>query len=67
MVKAAEVVRAGLPASASLTVKLAVPTAVGVPLMTPLVLLSVRPAGSAPCVIDQVYGVMPPVAEKLVV
>ncbi len=53
MVKAAVAVRAGEPESVSVTVKLVVPTELGVPLMTPL-LDSVSPAGKAPCVSDQV-------------
>ena len=37
------------------------PTAAGVPEITPLE-LSDSPAGNAPVTIDQVYGVVPPVA-----
>ena len=54
----------GLPASLTWAVKLTVPVAVGVPVMAPLVELSVRPAGRDPLVIDQVYGVVPPLAVK---
>jgi hypothetical protein len=50
-----------------MTVKLAVPAAVELPLIAPLVLLSARPVGSAPCEIVQVYGVIPPVAASVVV
>ena len=53
-VKAAEAVRAGLPESVSLTVKLAVPAEVGVPVMAPVVLQRARPVGRAPWEIDQV-------------
>jgi hypothetical protein len=41
-----------VPLSAACTVKLAVPTAVGVPLNTPLPLDRLSPAGSAPAVTD---------------
>jgi hypothetical protein len=53
-------------ASVACTVKLLVATAVGVPVMAPVVALSARPAGSAPLVTDQVYGVLPPVAASVV-
>jgi hypothetical protein len=52
----------GLDESATLKVRLAVPAAVGVPEMVPLAGAKLRPAGSVPLVIDQVYGVVPPVA-----
>ncbi len=42
-----------------------VPTAVGVPEMVPEG-LRVKPGGSEPSIIDQVYGGMPPVAFKVV-
>ena len=38
----------GLPESVNMTVKLKTPVAVGVPEMTPVLLLSVRPVGSEP-------------------
>ena len=44
-----------------MNVKLAVPMAVGVPEMVP-VLANARPAGRVPLVMDQVYGAVPPVA-----
>jgi hypothetical protein len=52
-----------VPAFASLTctVKLEVPAVVGVPVIAPAV-LRLNPAGRAPTVVDQVYGVVPPVA-----
>lgn len=50
---------AGLPASVTLTVTVALPATVGVPLTVQPV--RPRPAGSAP-VIEQVYGVVPPLA-----
>jgi len=43
-----------LLASATCTVKLAVPLAVGVPLMAPVLPFSNIPAGSDPTVMDQV-------------
>ena len=48
--------------SATCTVKLAAPAVVGVPLIVPVVELSARPAGRAPPVTDQLYGLVPPVA-----
>ena len=39
------------------------PDAVGVPLITPVVLFNVRPAGNIPVVIDQTYGIVPPIAD----
>jgi hypothetical protein len=44
----------GLPASVTATVNVAVPVAVGVPEIRPVVALRVTPAGSAPPVMDQV-------------
>ena len=46
-------------ASEAVTVKLTSPLTVGVPLIVPLVGVSVRPAGSAPCVMAKVIGAMP--------
>ena len=60
--KLADLVRAGLSASATVTVKLNVPVAVGVPEITPEVVARVSPEGRAPDVIDQAYGAMPPLA-----
>jgi hypothetical protein len=51
----------GLLESVTCTVKAKVPAAVGVPEIAPA-LLSVRPAGSAPALIDHAYGVAPPAA-----
>ena len=53
-----------LALSATCTVKLLVPAAVGVPLMTPA-LLKLKPAGSVPELTDQVYGVVPPLAANV--
>jgi hypothetical protein len=47
--------------SVALTVKLKLPAAVGVPESAPL-LLKVTPAGSAPLVMANVYGDVPPLA-----
>ncbi len=58
---------AGLAASVTCTVRLAVPATVGVPLITPVVALRLRPAGSVPLLSDQLYGVVPPVATRLAV
>ena len=48
--------------SATLTVTVNCPTAVGEPLMAPVVGLSVRPVGSAPALTDHVNGAVPPAA-----
>jgi len=53
-------------ASVRVTVKFAIPAVVGVPEMTPVAAASVSPAGSNPALIDQVYGVVPPVATSVV-
>jgi hypothetical protein len=52
----------GVSESVTCTVKLAVPVPVGVPLITPVDGLRVRPAGRLPAIIDQEYGALPPVA-----
>ena len=52
------------PASIIWTVKLKEPVSVGMPRIKPL-LLRVIPAGRAPFIMDQVYGVVPPVAVKV--
>jgi hypothetical protein len=39
--------------------------AVGVPLISPVAALSVRPAGSAPLTSSQVYGTVPPEAVSI--
>jgi hypothetical protein len=56
---------AGLDESVTLKDKLAVPTAVGVPEMTPLLGAKLRPVGRVPEVMDQVYGPVPPVALRV--
>ena len=53
-------------ASFTCTVNDAVPNVVGVPLICPVELFSVRPAGKEPEVIVQVYGVVPPLACSVV-
>jgi hypothetical protein len=55
----------GLLASLTWAVKLKVPAPVGVPLMTPLLAFSVKPTGREPLAIDQVYGMVPPVAASV--
>ena len=60
MLSGPETVFVGLLASVTVTVKFEVPTAVGVPLMTHPA--SESPAGSVPVVIEQLYGVVPPLA-----
>ncbi len=51
--------------SVTCTVKLLVPNAVGVPEITPVLDASKRPVGRVPEAIDQVYGVVPPVATSV--
>ena len=55
----------GLALSVTVTVKLNVPAVVGVPSITPVTASRVRPVGSAPTVMLQVYGVVPPVAANV--
>jgi hypothetical protein len=57
---------AGVPESVACTVKLEAPDAVGVPEIVPLLLLRVRPEGREPEMIDQVYGIFPPLAARVV-
>jgi len=52
----------GLPASATVTVKLEIPVPVGVPEIRPVLLASESPAGRPPLVIDHVKGDVPPLA-----
>jgi hypothetical protein len=54
----------GLEESATVAVKLKVPLAVGVPDIRPVLAARLRPEGRLPEVIDQVYGVVPPVARR---
>jgi hypothetical protein len=54
---------AGVSLSVTVIVKFDVPCVVGVPEMTPVDVLSVRPVGSVP-VNAHVYGVTPPVAAR---
>jgi hypothetical protein len=60
------VVAAGVAASVTRAVKLEVPVAVGVPLITPVEVFKVRPAGSEP-VNDHEYGRVPPLAVSVAV
>src|SRR5579863_3335805 len=53
-------------ASFTATVKVLAPVPVGVPLMAPELLFKLSPAGKDPEAIDQVYGVVPPVAASWV-
>lgn len=47
-----------------MAVKLKVPAVVGVPVMAPVLALSVSPAGSAPELMEKLYGVVPPLATR---
>ncbi len=49
----------------SVTVTLNVPLAVGVPVIAQVAELRLKPAGKLPAVIENVYGVTPPVALQL--
>jgi hypothetical protein len=53
MLKGLVAVFAGMLVSVACTVKLEVPAVIGVPAMTPLVALNVRPGGSKPLTTDQ--------------
>ena len=67
MLRAALAVFVGLSESVTVTVKLIAPVCgpVGVPVITPVVELSVSPAGKLPTVTAHVYGVIPPVAPSV--
>jgi hypothetical protein len=64
MVSANDFVSVRPPASIIWTIKLKEPASAGMPLIKPL-LLRVIPAGRAPLRMDQVYGVVPPVAARV--
>jgi hypothetical protein len=55
----------GVVESATFTVKLNVPADVGIPEITPLDAVKLRPGGRRPELMLQVYGVTPPVAVKV--
>ena len=55
----------GLLASLTWAVKLETPTVVGVPVIAPLVELSVRPAGRLPLQSTRRYGSVPPLAANV--
>jgi hypothetical protein len=57
---AVEELCAGRSLSRTFAVNLTVPLVVGVPEMTPEGDARLKPAGSAPAVIDQLYGAVPP-------
>ena len=61
------VCRVGAVESVTLTAKLNVPAVVGVPEIVPLAAAIVRPAGNVPELMLQLYGVVPPLAAKIVV
>ena len=61
MLRLAVAVFAGALESATRTVKLNVPEAVGVPLIWPAA-FRLNPAGKAPAESDQLYGPVPPLA-----
>ena len=57
----------GTVESVTLAVKVNVPGAVGVPEIVPVAAANVRPAGNAPALKLQLYGVVPPLACNVVV
>jgi hypothetical protein len=57
---ATDCVCAGLLESFTIAEKVAVPPAVGVPEITPVLSFRFRPTGKLPDAIDQVYGEVPP-------
>ena len=63
----ADLVCTGLEESVTVAVTFTVAAAVGVPEMMPVLVARVRPAGRLPEVMDQLYGVAPPVAVKVAV
>ena len=65
IVNAVDVDCSGLPLSFTDAVKVATPPVVGKPEITPVADARVRPAGSAPEVMDHVYGAVPPVARSV--
>jgi hypothetical protein len=65
MLSGFEACSAGEVESVTCTVKLDWPEAVGVPLITPLVLDNDNPDGNAPEITLKLYGVAPPVAVKV--
>jgi phosphoribosylcarboxyaminoimidazole (NCAIR) mutase len=48
------------------TVKLNVPEEVGMPEIAPVEAVKVNPAGNAPALMLQLYGIVPPLAAKVV-
>jgi hypothetical protein len=56
----------GAVESVACKVNVAVPAAVGVPPIWPVAAFKVKPPGSAPELTDHEYGVVPPVADKVV-
>ena len=55
----------GVVESVTFTVKLKVPDVVGVPEMAPLEAVKLSPAGNAPALMLQLYGVVPPLAARV--
>lgn len=52
----------GLEESVTFTVKFEVPDAVGVPVIAPVLVFTLRPAGRLPVLMLHVYGGVPPLA-----
>jgi hypothetical protein len=65
MVRLAVAVSGVVSESATPMVKLEVPAAVGVPEITPVLALSVKPAGRLPVLTLHVYGATPPLAASV--
>jgi hypothetical protein len=58
-------VEAGDAVSVTRTVKFEVPAVVGVPVILPVEAFRAKPPGSVPVEMDQVYGVIPPLATNV--
>jgi hypothetical protein len=65
IVETADFVCTGALLSVTVTVKVDIPLAVGVPEIVPVADPSVSPAGRLPEVMDQVYGWVPPLAVRV--
>jgi hypothetical protein len=63
-VKLADFETVGDSESVTCAVTVKLPEALGEPLIAPVAAFKVTPAGNAPAVMAQLYGVVPPVAAK---
>jgi hypothetical protein len=65
MLKGCVAVWAGDPESVTFNVKLDVPLAVAVPVIAQVEVFNERPPGNEPELMENVYGVVPPVAAQV--